>query len=282
MPKIIVPTDFSACSEYALEVAAQIARKSDASEIHLVHFYERPVSGYVLQIEVDNQALNKLREHIETELHTLSHKPYMKDIHVIWHHIPDRDVIELTELEFAKDADLIVMGSHGIQDGPKWLLGSHTHKMVYSANTPVLVVKNRYPSFEVKNLVFASNFYSEADASFAKIKKIAQLFNSNIHLLRVNTRDNFEPTHASMALMDGFATTVGLKTHTKSVYNEDTVEDGVLRFAYEIGADLVAMETHKRTGIARVITHGITGEVLEDTQIPLLSVRIEEPQPVGK
>ncbi len=44
MKKILVPTDFSKHAEYALKVAAQIARKNN-SEIFLLHMIELPPQG---------------------------------------------------------------------------------------------------------------------------------------------------------------------------------------------------------------------------------------------
>jgi nucleotide-binding universal stress UspA family protein len=44
MKRILVPTDFSKHAEYALKVAAQIAKKNDG-EIILVHMLELPTSG---------------------------------------------------------------------------------------------------------------------------------------------------------------------------------------------------------------------------------------------
>ena len=44
MKRILVPTDFSKHAEYALKVAAKIAKKNDG-EIFLVHMLELPTSG---------------------------------------------------------------------------------------------------------------------------------------------------------------------------------------------------------------------------------------------
>ena len=44
MKKILIPTDFSANAEYALKVAAQIAKKNN-SELILLHMLELPAQG---------------------------------------------------------------------------------------------------------------------------------------------------------------------------------------------------------------------------------------------
>ena len=163
MKKIIVPTDFSECAENEIRVAAQIAKKQKDSEIHLVHFYERPVSGYTLQFEVDNERLRELKEEIKQTMHELSERDYMHGVHTISHYVPDEDVTELPKLDIVPDADLIVMGSHGISGMKELFIDSNTQKVVQLSDVPVLVIKEQIDDFSMKNFVFASNFYSEAD-----------------------------------------------------------------------------------------------------------------------
>ena len=44
MMRVVLPTDFSKSAEYALKVAAQIAKKNNG-EIFLLHMLELPTSG---------------------------------------------------------------------------------------------------------------------------------------------------------------------------------------------------------------------------------------------
>lgn len=104
------------------------------------------------------------------------------------------------------------------------------------------------------------------------------MFSSNVHLLKINTRNNFEPTHYTHQLMDGFAQEVGLKSYTKHIYNDNTVEEGVLHYAHEVGADIIAMETHGRTGVAHLINGSVTEHIVNHLDMPVLSVKMEEPE----
>lgn len=273
MKKVIVPTDFSECAKNALKVAADIARKGNA-EIHLVHVYERPVWGFA-EVNVDIIKNRQLHDKIEEELHQMAVLPFIKDLKVIKHIFTDLKVDRALTHHKIADADLIVMGSHGINGWREFFIGSNTEKVVRHAETPVLVVKEWFENFEIKNMVFASNFFKEADDSFLKIENLARLFVAKIHLLKVITAGNFEPSYRSINQMKDFARRLHLSDFSINTYNDDTVEDGVLNFSKAAGADLISMETHGRTGLAHLINGSITENVVNHVPLPVLSVKIK-------
>jgi nucleotide-binding universal stress UspA family protein len=60
--------------------------------------------------------------------------------------------------------------------------------------------------------------------------------------------------------------------------------DEIIKAAQEIGADLIAMSTHGRSGLRRLAFGSITDKVIRDANIPVLLVRAaegttNEPQP---
>lgn len=272
MKKIIVPTDFSECAKNALKAASDIARK-EKSEIHLVHVYERPVWGFA-EANVDIIKNRRVHDKIEEELFHVSELPFMKDLKVIKHIFADVKIIQALSHKKLSDAGLIVMGSHGVSGWRGFFVGSNTEKVVRHSDVPVLVIKEWYENFEIKNMVFASNFSREADDSFMKIENLAKIFLAKIHLLKVITPGNFEPTYSSVGLMRDFARRLDLSEFSVNTYNDDTVEDGVLNFSKVAGVDLISMETHGRTGIAHLVNGSITENVVNHVPLPVLSVKI--------
>lgn len=53
----------------------------------------------------------------------------------------------------------------------------------------------------------------------------------------------------------------------------------ILRVVRQTGADLIAMGTHGRSGINRLMLGSVTERVLRETQVPVLTVRSEAPVP---
>jgi nucleotide-binding universal stress UspA family protein len=54
----------------------------------------------------------------------------------------------------------------------------------------------------------------------------------------------------------------------------------ILQQAEEIGADLIVMGTHGRTGLSRLLMGSVASEVLRKAQCPVVTVKI--PHPVGR
>lgn len=58
-----------------------------------------------------------------------------------------------------------------------------------------------------------------------------------------------------------------------SLIREGAVADSILRTAEEIGADVIAMSTHGRTGAARWLLGSVADRVVRNSSIPVLLIR---------
>ena len=283
MKRIVVPTDFSECAMSALKIAVRIAKKMDAV-ICLVHTYELPIYGFTSgQLMYDGEELGKIKQEINQELHRISEMDFIKECVVERFLLPEYSVDGIVDHEILKNAELIVMGTHGTEGLGDDLIGSNTEKIIRKAHCPVLAVREgNEANFDPKNIVFASTFYGEVYDRFPVILNFAELFGANIHLLHVNTPSDFMTTDLSDKLMDDFKEQFNLNHVTSNVYNDETIEDGVLNFSAKIDADLIAMETHGRTGIQHIINGSIAEDVANHTHLPVLTFKIKkQPKPRG-
>ena len=78
---------------------------------------------------------------------------------------------------------------------------------------------------------------------------LLELFDPKVHLLKVNTPRAFERSEDSHKAIDRFLQRHELKKFTATIYNDLSIEEGILNFAKGIDADLIAMATHGRTGL---------------------------------
>ncbi|EDO26032.1 predicted protein, partial [Nematostella vectensis] len=140
MKKILVPTDFSKHAEYALKVAAQIAKK-DGSEIILIHMLELPTTGSdAITTSHEIPELMLFKNAAIAKLDNMMSAPYLDGIKT-------SKIIQF-ELAFdgimssgkSQNADLIVMGSHGAKGFQEMFIGSNTEKVVRNSEVPVLVI----------------------------------------------------------------------------------------------------------------------------------------------
>ncbi|GAB4377022.1 MAG: universal stress protein [Salibacteraceae bacterium] len=277
MKKILVPTDFSECAENAAEVAANLARKTGA-RLYVLHILDIPVyeRNDSFQSYVDTAEGIFWMKLVKKRFKELFAKPFMKGVNAV--EVLQFDGVYDTIASQAKEheIDLIVMGSHGDSGIHEVFIGSNTEKVVRIAPCPVLTVKHRHENFNLKRVMFASNFFGEAKDNFTKLFNFIRLFDAHIDLVKVITPDQFETTAYSEKLMLDFASEWKLKKYDIHIFNDRTVPDGILAAADKLKADAIAMETHGRTGIGRFFFGSHTETVVNHANVPVLSVRIEE------
>lgn len=274
MNHILVPTDFSDCAMAAVQVAADIARKSNA-QIRLLHVYERPVYGFV-DISVDHEQNRQLKDDLKQKLTTLQESQELNGLDVVTSLSWDRPVWEVISDEEFQNHDLVVMGTHGASGFKEVFIGSNAEKTVRTSRIPVLTVNEKQTSFNPGNIVFASNFYRETESAFSAVQKLAKLFNSKVSLLKINTPGNFEATWYSEKTMSEFANNVGLESYEPYIYNDENVEKGILNFCESKKPDMIAIATHGRTGLLHLINGSIAESVVNHFELPVLSIRLEE------
>jgi len=261
---ILVPYDFSDCATDALRVAAKLARKTGAI-IDVVHLYEQ-----MTDFHTENR---RIREDIESRLEQVPELPFMKGVELRKFMLRQLGLTEIFKNERLQQADLVVMGSHGAT-GLRGIVGSNTQRIVRQAPMPVLVIKHRIEDFDVKDMVYASNFTDQDVEKFHAFQPVVELFAPRIHLLKVNTPRSFERTDDSNRAFDRFLQRYGLKKYTVSIYNDLSIEEGILNFAKGIDADLIAMATHGRTGFFHVVNGSLTEDIVNHTNFPVLSVKL--------
>ena len=170
--------------------------------------------------------------------------------------------------------DLIVMGSHGVSGFREMFIGSNTEKVVRMSDIPVLVIKNYHKTFRVKNFVYASDFSDENKVSFKKAIKFAKLFNATLHLLIVNTPSKFITTDDADSTFHKFLKNSRFKNYTINVFNDYTIEKGILNFAHHIDAGLIGISTHGRKGIAHFFNGSVSEDLVNHAKRPVLTFKI--------
>ena len=274
MKRILVPTDFSKHAEYALKVAAQIAKKNNG-EIFLLHMLELPTSGNdALSSSHDMPELIFFKNAAVQKLDDMMNASYLDGINVskiIQFEMAFDGIIKNGE---AHDVDLIVMGSHGANGFQEMFIGSNTEKVVRNSNVPVLVIKHEDESFSADHFVFASDFSDEIKKPFEKVINFANKFNSHVHLVNINTPNNFKSTRVAQKTMDEFMVSFDFKNFSTHIYNDINVEKGILHFAKSINADLIGMSTHGRKGLSHFFNGSISEDLVNHAKRPVITFKI--------
>lgn len=274
LKKILVPTDFSSQAENALKVAADMAKRND-SEIYLLHMLELPLQQVDAMSSFSDlpEAMYFMKlahKHFED----IMGKDFLNGITVhetVKFHDTLKGIIEACN-EF--EIDIVVMGSHGASGIKELFIGSNTEKVVRASDVPVLVIKNEHDIFKVNDFVYASSFTEENRNPFKKAVAFANHFNSRMHLLVVNTINTFYTTAEAEGLMQNFVAQTTPQNYTLNIYNDETIEKGILNFAKIINADLIGMSTHGRQGLAHFFNGSISEDLVNHAKRPVITFKM--------
>lgn len=283
MKKILVPTDFSKSAQIAAEVARDIAKKSGA-EITFLHVVEEAsgssfnVTGEInLGSNMEEKMFNlALIKKARKQLETLLANPALADVKVKGELRVGTPFHGMRTIITDKKVDLVVMGTAGHTKAEEMIIGTNTEKVVRQAKCPVLTVQKKPTSTDFKNIVYATAMSKDEEVFARVVKRTQEMYNSTVHLVRINTPGNFQRDAVVKKYLNDFAKKLMLKDYTVNVFNDLSEEEGIIYFADSINADLIAMATHGRTGFAHVLAGSIAEDVVSHSKRPVLTYVVKK------
>lgn len=265
--KILVPTDFSDYSKYALENAAFLAQKKRGTLI-ILHIVKN-------QKKIDEGL-------IDAKFSELKKLDFLKYAKVEFKVEVGSNISKLID-KVACDtkADLIVMGSNGANNTEEIILGSTTENVIRRSMVNVLTVKREIITFELNDILFPSDFSKEAYTVFDTVKEYAKTFNARIHLLRVNKKDNLEDK--TTPKMDAFINYFNLEEegydYEKAICTNPSAEFGILNYSVDNNIDMIAIGTHGQ-GVLKGFFRGSTSQsLIRDAFKPVLALKFNKKSP---
>ncbi len=278
MKKILVPVDFSKHSENALEVAAAIAKKqgSEIVALHMMGLNDAVVTRN--QSKEVFEAMYYMRL-AETRFAELLDKDYLKGITVTDTVHNYTNFNEINDIAKEMNIDLIVMGSHGTTGMMEVFVGSNTERVVRTSEIPVLVIKHRSENFNPKSGIFACDFLENAVGPYKRAKRIFDLLGIDMQLLYINLAGDFRSTREIEKRILKFLTDANdpnpLKALNRVVqYNDYSVEAGIFAYSQVANADIIALPTQGRQGLAHFFSGSIGEDVVNHSDLPVMTFRV--------
>ncbi len=276
MKNILIPTDFSPCAKVAENIGLEIAKLAQA-EIHFLHIVSTPIEWIKLPLEREELYPETKAEiaKAKSELNSLVSRATKLGLKSSQFLVFDKNREEIERHIKHHHHDFVVMGTHGTK-GFKELIGSNTQKVIRASTVPTLIVKENQNDFSVKNIVFASNFESDAINPFLEVSKFAELLKAQIHLLYVNMPFSFIETDEAHAKMSSFLSKCGGNSCSLNIYNALNEERGIEKFSESIKADIIALTTHGKTGFSKLLSPSICESLANHTNTPVLSINTKK------
>jgi len=295
--QILVPLDGSAFAESALPLALEISRRTGAA-VHMATVLEGVTSfayeGWeAATVEWSNQYLEDVLARIEGNAGG-----------EFSHAVLSGHTVEMLQGEAeAKNADLVVMASHGRGALSRAWLGSVADGFVRQTNLPVILVRpadeaEPVTSFDhsFETLLVPLDGSELSERALAHASEFGELFGSAYHLTRVvsyptdiaspylphtaqlNQQILDDAKQGAAEYLEALAENMrrsGLRV-TTSVAIDAQAGHGILSEAEAVGADMVAMATHGRTGLGRALLGSSADKVLRGIHAPLMLYRAVE------
>ena len=186
---ILCPIDFSECALNALEYAAKIGEKYKAKLI-VFHVLNKQDYQQIAPLDLDG---NFQKEFVEQKLKSLQDA-------VIKESLPkglqscevvlSEGAIVQTTIAFSQkiNANLIVVGTEGMNEFREQVFGSRSSKMVMQTDRDILVVPRKAFFKRPRKLVFASDYVEEDKTAIKKVVEFAKFFDSEIDIVHVSSR----------------------------------------------------------------------------------------------
>jgi nucleotide-binding universal stress UspA family protein len=272
---IVVPVDFSECSENAIRFAVAIALRTGAT-LHLMHNVSVPVqTGEMLAVPIadlqreETQRLERVKAEISEWLKN-ENLPTIDLKHSVRVGFVSEEVVFAAK---AVQADLIVMGTHGAGKIGGAILGSNATAVLNHAPCPVLVVPEDAEFDGLVRIAYSTDLHEIKPEAVKRLVDFTSRFNAQLHVLHIVTdKDQFEPDQASLYKMEFGAASPYENTSFHVVYaNGKTVAEAIEDYVYANDVSLVAMLTHNRSFWDKLFHPSVTKKIALHSNKPLLA-----------
>jgi nucleotide-binding universal stress UspA family protein len=295
---ILVPLDGSAFGEQAVAWAALIAGRAQA-ELYLVHVLEPLIVGdpmmqyTMVDVETPEEARDYMSELLKRHPEAAAAKnPAMA--------VLDGPVSgALADYAKSHAIDLGILVTHGRGPFARFWEGSIADSLVRELSMPLLLLRATDetpapapPAAAFRHVMIAVNGTPSSEAVMTPALEMAKLFEANITLLRVvlphpegfersTQPPPVEDVHLHVSReerptpeqeLDRLAAAIRARQLIVQplIVEHDSPDKAILAEAKRLGCDLIALETHGRSGLSRLLLGSITDKVIRGAECPVL------------
>jgi nucleotide-binding universal stress UspA family protein len=273
--KILVPLDGSDLAERALTYATRIADRT-GSEILLLRATTSHTMVGADPRERHVAEIREAREYLDQVATKLGAHGYVCETVARSGHAAEC----ITGSARSRQADLIVMATHGRTGPGRWIFGSVAEAVVASSPVPVLVQSAWQPILgeplvgTSPKLIVALDGSAFAETALDPAARLAEDLGGRLVLVRVE--DDVMGVRAALGYLRVVQARLSSTRPCLSVETSVRISEpgeGIARAVARLDASLVVMATHGRTGLRRALAGSVSGKVLRECDIPVVLLR---------
>jgi nucleotide-binding universal stress UspA family protein len=278
---VLMATDFSKCSDLALRIALDIARRYGAT-LQLFHWVDPTIYNMVGPgaLQAASQAAWRDIQRLDMDLLV---QGFLKDIRekVL---VEDGDLSQvLSRVISERKIDLIVLGTHGRTGLRKLILGSVAEKIFRQASCPVLTVgpqSRRIGQAEPRSILFPTDFSPRSQVAETYALGLAGKYGSRLTLLHVSADEGgggLDENERRDWIKRQVETLAGrekaISGNPDLIVKIGSPVDVILRVADERQADLIVLGVRAPYSLADRLMWPNAYRIVCESRCPVLTVR---------
>lgn len=269
MKKILFPTEFANHSPEVFKYAAELAHFFKAHLV-ILHAYGKPEYGLTTDELLEkrkNTVMDNMIKFVQTHLPE-DYRTQIEMDYIAKVGYPN-DVILNVAVE--QDVDVIVMGMTGKVNALETIFGSTSKDVLAKAECPVLAIPASAKFEGIDNIVYTTNFEFRDLEAINYLKRWSSTFEATIHCTHVLENKEKELfARKNMVILSGAYK--GQETINFEVISGD-FKKVINGYSKSKKADIIAMMSHKRNFMARLIESSAVKGVARNISTPLLVIK---------
>jgi nucleotide-binding universal stress UspA family protein len=276
--KILIPTDFSDTAALALEHAVKMAKLLD-SEITLLHVVSTFAFRVNLpEVDVDESQNTKLSGAIGAKLAELAENiRTASGVKVNTLITSGRIREEVVRIAEEIDADIIIVGTHGVTGLKEFFMGSNSFRIVSDASCPVLSVQISAHPIGYKHIIVPidNSFHSREKLGISI--RVAKTYDGTVHICGLRSHDHKDETinakfRMKMKQVEDFLKEKEVK-YTLTTLFCTNIAKATMDYAKEKDGDLIVIMNEQEINDTGFFMGPYAQQVVNHSTIPVLSLR---------
>ncbi len=284
MKHILIPTDFSAHAEQAaiFGVGVALSQEATITFFHLDSFVgsvsAAPTGDYKAEIQAHVAESTTKLQHFAKKVYGLMGVAEGK--------IPTNYVV-VEGIAFADQAsvyakkhhiDLIVLGTKGQTGLATAIFGSNASSLISKAHCPVLAIPAKCKYEHINYIAFATTL-ENTEKAVAGVIDFVRLFKCSLQLfyiypcfpanINLDTFDN----HALVADLRKKFDYEKIRLYFQHTSKENDVQGGINEFLRVYKPSMLALYTHERTWLEKILNASVTESIALQIELPLLALK---------
>jgi nucleotide-binding universal stress UspA family protein len=292
--KILFPTDFSECADYALVWAIMLAKNFEAelAMFHAVVLHSDDVGDEVYSRFPDfEKVVQTLVDNADTQLEkAIPDKGEVNVRHVVKRGFSASD--EILDFAESENIDLITVGTHGRKGFSKLFLGSVTDKLIHRCSCPILTVRCSSAGNELadfRRVVLPIDFSDHSRLAARYAAALAEATGAELEVIHVIDK-TVHPSFYSVGMdslleLDSelreraekataeFMKETGAATDFKTIITEGRPSEEITDYAGDNGESLIVIASHGAGALERIMIGSTTERVIHLAECPVLVVK---------